>query len=222
MRGLITTPSARMFSSSCFSSSSRSGGILPSNSGSMVRCGDIGSYLSMGGVSVSRSRLDVIVETIAGLAVSTDIFGLLVNVCPAQECFPGVLKRVQTDLTQGHKRCRIDFVYIVTAHKIVLLLWVCKKPTVWGSVPLGGGLKSGLGPSPICPRRPGEGWEPSGGGFAPLHRPFGRPAFFVAGPRVTEVSLSGSTRRLNYSVFKVLRRSLIKAYQKFFRSRSDS
>ena len=56
----------------------------------------------------------------------------------------------------------------------------------------------------ICPRRPGEGWEPSGGGFAPLHRPFGRPAFFVAGPRVTEVSLSGSTRRLNDSVFKVL------------------
>ena len=33
--------------------------------------------------------------------------------------------------------------------------------------------------------------------------PFGRPAFFVAGPRVTEVSLSGITRRLNYSVFKV-------------------
>ena len=63
----------------------------------------------------------------------------------------------------------------------------------------------GLGFSPICPRRPGEGWEPSGGGFAPLHRPFGRPAFFMAGPRVTEVSLSGSTRRLNYSVFKVLR-----------------
>ena len=60
-----------------------------------------------------------------------------------------------------------------------------------------------LGFSPICPRCPGEGWEPSGGGFAPLHRPFGRPAFFVAGPRVTEVSLSGSTRRLNYSVFKV-------------------
>ena len=52
------------------------------------------------------------------------------------------------------------------------------------------------GSSPICPRHPGEGWEPSGGGFAPLHRPFGRPAFFVAGPRVTEVSLSGSTRRL--------------------------
>ena len=59
--------------------------------------------------------------------------------------------------------------------------------------------------SPFCPRRPGEGWEPSGGGFAPLHRPFSRPAFFVAGPRVTEVSLSGSTRRLNYSGFKVLR-----------------
>ena len=62
-----------------------------------------------------------------------------------------------------------------------------------------------LGFSPICPRRPGEGWEPSGGGFAPLHRPFGRPAFFMAGPRVTEVSLSGSSRRLSYSVFKVLR-----------------
>ena len=61
-----------------------------------------------------------------------------------------------------------------------------------------------LGFSPICPRHPGEGWEPSGGGFAPLHQPFGRPAFFVAGPRVTEVSLSGSTRRLNDSVFKVL------------------
>ena len=60
-----------------------------------------------------------------------------------------------------------------------------------------------IGFSPICPRRPGEGWEPSGGGFAPLHRPFGRPAFFMAGPRVTEVSLSGSTRRLSYSVFKV-------------------
>ena len=59
--------------------------------------------------------------------------------------------------------------------------------------------------SPICPRRPGEGWEPSGGGFAPLHRPFGRPAFFVAGPRVTEVSLSGSSRKLSYSIFKVLR-----------------
>ena len=68
---------------------------------------------------------------------------------------------------------------------------------------------------------PGEGWEPSGGGFAPLHRPFGRPAFFVAGPRVTEVSLSGSSRRLNYSVFKVLHWSLVKAYQKFFRSGSD-
>ena len=79
-----------------------------------------------------------------------------------------------------------------------------------------------LGFSPICPRRPGEGWEPSGGGFAPLHRPFGHPAFFVAGPRVTEVSLSGSSRRLNYSVFKVLRWSLVKAYQKFFLSGSDS
>src|SRR5699024_12799848 len=60
---------------------------------------------------------------------------------------------------------------------------------------LAGGLNSCLGPSPICPRHPGEGWEPSGGGFAPLHRLFSRPAFFVAGPRVTEVSLSGSTRR---------------------------
>ena len=79
-----------------------------------------------------------------------------------------------------------------------------------------------LGFSPICPRRPGEGWEPSGGGFAPLHRPFGRPAFFVAGPRVTEVSLSGSTRRLSYSVFKVLRWSLVKAYQKVFLFGSDS
>ena len=75
--------------------------------------------------------------------------------------------------------------------------------------------------SPICPRRPGEGWEPSGGGFAPLHRPFGRPAFFVVGPRVTEVSLSGSSRRLNYSVFKVLCWSLVKAYQRFFLSGSD-
>ena len=78
-----------------------------------------------------------------------------------------------------------------------------------------------LGFSPICPRRPGEGWEPSGGGFAPLHRPFGRPAFFVVGPRVTEVSLSGSSRRLNYSVFKVLCWSLVKAYQRFFLSGSD-
>ena len=83
----------------------------------MVRCGDIGSYLSTGGVSVSRSRLDVIVETIAALAVSTDILGLLVNVCPAQKCFLGILKRVQTDRTQGHEGCRIDFVYIVTAHR---------------------------------------------------------------------------------------------------------
>ena len=78
-----------------------------------------------------------------------------------------------------------------------------------------------LGFSPICPRRPGEGWEPSGCGFAPLHRPFGRPAFFMAGPRVTEVSLSGSTRRLSYSVFKVLCWSLVKAYQKFFHCGSD-
>ena len=69
-----------------------------------------------------------------------------------------------------------------------------------------------LGSPPICPRRPGEGWEPSGDGFAPLHRPFSRPAFFVAGPRVTEVSLSGSSRRLSYAVFKVLRWSLAKAY----------
>ena len=73
----------------------------------------------------------------------------------------------------------------------------------------------------ICPRRPRKGWESSGGGFAPLHRPFARPAFFMAGPRVTEVSLSGSTRRLNYLVFKVLRRSLVKAYQKLFSSESD-
>ena len=51
---------------------------------------------------------------------------------------------------------------------------------------------------------------------------FGRPAFFMAGPRITEVSLSGSTRRLSYSVFKVLRWSLVKAYQKVFRSGSDS
>ena len=64
---------------------------MPSNSGSMVRCRDISSYLSMDAVSVSRSRLDIIIETIAALAVSTDILGLLVNICPAQECFPGVL-----------------------------------------------------------------------------------------------------------------------------------
>ena len=66
--------------------------------------------------------------------------------------------------------------------------------------------------SPICPRHPGKRWEPSGGGLAPLYRPFGRPAFFVAGPRVTEVSLSGSTRRLSYSIFKVLRGPLAKAF----------
>ena len=66
---------------------------------------------------MSRSRLDIIVKTIAALAVSTDILGLLVNVCPAQKCFLGILKRVQTDRTQGHEGCRIDFVYIVTAHR---------------------------------------------------------------------------------------------------------
>ena len=67
---------------------------------------------------MSRSRLDVVVETIAALAVSTDILGLLVNVCPAQECFPGVLKCVQASRTQGYKGCQIDFVSITTAHKI--------------------------------------------------------------------------------------------------------
>ena len=55
------------------------------NSESMVRCRDIGSYLSTGAIPVSRSRLDVIVKTIAGLAERTDILGLLVDIRPAQE-----------------------------------------------------------------------------------------------------------------------------------------
>ena len=33
----------------------------------------------------------------------------------------------------------------------------------------------------------------SDGGFAPLHWPLGHPVFFMTGPRITEVSLSGST-----------------------------
>ena len=33
----------------------------------------------------------------------------------------------------------------------------------------------------------------SGVGFAPLHWPLGHPVFFMTGPRITEVSLSGST-----------------------------
>ena len=33
----------------------------------------------------SRSRLDVIVKTVAGLAERTDILGLLVDIRPAQE-----------------------------------------------------------------------------------------------------------------------------------------
>ena len=71
------------------------------NSGSMVRCRDIGSYLSTGVIPVSRSRLDVVVETIAGLAVSTDIFDLLVNIRPTQKCFLGVLECVQANRAQG-------------------------------------------------------------------------------------------------------------------------
>ena len=33
----------------------------------------------------------------------------------------------------------------------------------------------------------------SGVGFAPLHWPLGHPVFFMTGPRITEISLSGST-----------------------------
>ena len=96
------------------------------NSGSMVRCRDIGSYLSAGGIPVSRSRLDVVVETIAGLAVSTDIFDLLVNVRPTQKCFLGVLERVQANRAQGDEGCSVGIACITTAHKLFLLLIVKK------------------------------------------------------------------------------------------------
>ena len=91
------------------------------NSGSMVRCCNIGSYLSTGGVSVSRSRLDIIVETIAGLTVSTDIFGLLMNIRPTQKCFLGVLERVQTNWAQGHEGYGIGIACVTTAHRVFLL-----------------------------------------------------------------------------------------------------
>ena len=120
------------------------------NSGSMVRCRDIGSYLSAGGIPVSRSRLDVVVETIAGLAVSTDILGLLANIRPTQKCFLGILKRMQANRAQGDERCSVGIACITTAHKLFLLLIVkkdrvCKKPTVWSSVIPGGGLNLFLG-----------------------------------------------------------------------------
>src|SRR5699024_10101407 len=97
INGLITTPSARMFSSSCFCSSSRRGGIMLANSGSMVRCRDIGSYLSTGVIPVSRSRLDVVVETIAGLAVSTDILRVYLK---TQNC----TKRQEKDIKGFYHR----------------------------------------------------------------------------------------------------------------------
>ena len=129
---------------------------------------------------MSRSRLDIIVKTIAALAVSTDILGLLVNVCPAQKCFLGILKRVQTDRTQVHEGCRIDFVYIVTAHRFSSFYRYVRAHRLRFCT-LGGRLKSCLGFLPLfvldAPGRVGTFWR----GFAPLHRPFGRPAFFVAG-----------------------------------------
>ena len=93
------------------------------NSGSMVRCRDIGSYLSSGAIPVSRSRLDVVVETIAGLAVSTDIFDLLVNVRPTQKCFLSVLECVQANRAQGDEGCSIDIACVTTAHRFFLLLY---------------------------------------------------------------------------------------------------
>ena len=39
-------------------------------------------------------------------------------------------------------------------------------------------------------------WELFGGGFAPLHWHLSHPVCFLTGPRITEVSLSGSTEKL--------------------------
>ena len=44
----------------------------------------------------------------------------------------------------------------------------------------------------LPPGTPEKG-KHSGVGFAPLHWPLGHPVFFMTGPRITEVSLSGST-----------------------------
>ena len=65
--------------------------------------------------------LDVIVKTIAGLAVSTDILSLLANICPTQECFLGVLKRMQANRAQGDEGCSIDIACVTTAHSVFLL-----------------------------------------------------------------------------------------------------
>ena len=109
---------------------------------------------------MSRSRLDIVVETIAGLAVSTDIFDLLMNVRPTQKCFLGVLERVQANRAQGDEGCSIDIACVTTAHRVFLLCMenlVCKKPTVWGFVIPGGGLKLFLGfPPPFVLDTPGR------------------------------------------------------------------
>lgn len=58
-------------------------------------------------------------------------------------------------------------------------------PTVPGSI--------WLKVSHIRPRLPASGAWTSGSGLVPLHWHFSHPVCFVTGPRITEVSLSGST-----------------------------
>ena len=46
---------------------------------------------------------------------------LLANICPTQECFLGVLKRMQANRAQGDEGCSIDIACVTTAHSVFLI-----------------------------------------------------------------------------------------------------
>ena len=88
------------------------------------------------------------------------ILSLLANIRPTQVCFSDILECVQTNRAQGDEGCSIDIACVTTAHRVFLLCMenlVCKKPTVWGFVIPGSGLKLFLGfPPPFVLDTPGR------------------------------------------------------------------
>jgi hypothetical protein len=138
--------------------------------------------------------LYIIIETIANLAVGADILDLLLRVCAPDANALCPLKGIQTNRAEGSQAGFVYAVVIKSTHidflHIGILMGNVKPPAEKYST---GGLKNTVfSYLSSTPRR----WELFGGGFAPLHWHLSHPVCFLTGPRITEVSLSGSAEKL--------------------------
>src|SRR5699024_7193307 len=104
-----------MLVSNRFNSSKVRGGILLGNSGSIFSRRSIGFGLPPVRVSVNH-RLGIVVKPMTGLAVGTDILGLLAQISATQRCAPGILEGMQADRTQRDEGYGIQIARVATAH----------------------------------------------------------------------------------------------------------